>query len=170
MEWNKNEIKTINGGKENDYEKNYMKIKFESDDDLPLHKLLKFHLMTITIRSVFEEDGKLYPQVFLDDTFYIKMLEYYRIDISEGIDVNKTNFSKECGICHYWHFKGIGCKYEKDLWNGFHDLMQKVMSFDNVAIVYVKRNAYRINFWYMSKDDAINIMNGSILADKSGVL
>ena len=48
--------------------------------------------------------------------------------------------------------------------------MQKVISFDNVAIVYVKGNAYRINFWYMSKDDAINKMNGSILAHKSGVL
>ena len=53
-----------------DYEKDYMKIKFNSDDDLPLNKPLKFHLMTITIRSVFEEDGKLYPQVFLDDTLY----------------------------------------------------------------------------------------------------
>ena len=42
----------------------------EMIDDLPLNKLLKFHLMTITIRSVFEEDGKLYPQVFLDDTLY----------------------------------------------------------------------------------------------------
>ena len=47
-----------------------MKIKFNSDDDLPLNKLLKFRLMTITIRYVFEEDGKLYPQVFLDDTLY----------------------------------------------------------------------------------------------------
>ena len=53
-----------------DYEKDYMKIKLNSDDDLPLNKPLKFHLMTITIRSVFEEDGKLYPQVFLDDTLY----------------------------------------------------------------------------------------------------
>ena len=51
---------------------------------------------------------------------------------------------------------------------GCHDLMQKVMSFNNIAIVYVKRNAYRINFQYMSKDDAINIMNGSILLDKRG--
>ena len=50
--------------------KDYMKIKFNSDDDLPLNKPLKFHNMTITIRSVFEEDGKLYPQVFLDDTLY----------------------------------------------------------------------------------------------------
>ena len=53
-----------------DYEKDHMKIKFNSDDDLPLNKPLKFHLMTIIIRSIFEEDGKLYPQVFLDDTLY----------------------------------------------------------------------------------------------------
>ena len=66
----KNKIKAINGGKENDYEKDYMKIKFNSDDDLPLNKLLKFHLMTIIIRCVFSEDGKLYPQLFLDDTLY----------------------------------------------------------------------------------------------------
>ena len=66
----KNEIKAINGGKENDYGKDYMKIKFNSDDDLPLNKPLKFHAMTIIIRSVFEEGGKLYPQVFLDDALY----------------------------------------------------------------------------------------------------
>ena len=53
-----------------DYEKDYMKIKFNSDDNLPLNKLLEFHNMTITIRSVFKEDGKLYPQVFLDVTLY----------------------------------------------------------------------------------------------------
>ena len=66
----KNKIKAMNGGEKNDYEKDYMKIKFNSDDDLPLNKPLKFHNMTITIRSVFEEDGKLYPQLFLDDTSY----------------------------------------------------------------------------------------------------
>ena len=53
-----------------DYEKDYMKIKFNSDDNLPLNKPLKFLLMTIIIRSVFEEDDKLYPQVFLDDSLY----------------------------------------------------------------------------------------------------
>ena len=47
-----------------------MKIKFNSDDDLPLNKSQKFCLMTITIRHVFEEDGKLYPHVFLDETLY----------------------------------------------------------------------------------------------------
>ena len=65
----RNKIKKISGD-ECDYEKDYMKIKFNSDDNLPLKKQLKFHNMVITIRSVFEEDGKLYPQVFLDDTFY----------------------------------------------------------------------------------------------------
>ena len=65
----KDKIKEING-EECDYEKDYMKIKFNSDDDLPLNKPLKFHLVTINIRSVFEEDSKRYPQVFLDDTLY----------------------------------------------------------------------------------------------------
>ena len=65
----RDKIKEINSN-DYDYEKDYMKIKFNSDDDLPLNKPLKFHNMTITIRSVFEEDGKLYPQVFLDDTLY----------------------------------------------------------------------------------------------------
>ena len=60
-------------------------IKFNSEDDLPLNKPLKFHNMTVTIRSVFEEDGKLYPQVFLDFVCIkrIKMTEYHRIDISK---------------------------------------------------------------------------------------
>ena len=65
----RDKIKEINSNK-CDYEKDYMKIKFNSDDDLPLNKSLKFRSMTITIRSVFEEDGKLYSQVFLDDNLY----------------------------------------------------------------------------------------------------
>ena len=98
------------------------------------------------------------------------MLEYERTDISEGIDVKKTNLSKECDICHSWYFKDIGFKYEPYLCNGCHESMQKAMSFNNIAIVYVKGNAYIIHFWYMSKDETINIMNGSILLDKRGVL
>ena len=98
------------------------------------------------------------------------MLEYNRIDVSQGIDVNNTNLSKECDICHYCYFKDISFKYEPYLCNGYHDLMQKAMSFNNVAIVYVKGSAYRIHFCYMSKDDAMNIMNGSNLVDKMDVL
>ena len=72
-----------------------MKIKFDSDDDLPLNRLWKFRTMTIVIRSVFEDERKSYPQIYLDKCLYeLQMLEYDRIDISEGIDVNKINASK----------------------------------------------------------------------------
>ena len=98
------------------------------------------------------------------------MLEYDRINISEGIDINKTDASKECKISHYCYFKDIGFKCEPHLCNGCHGLMQKAFSFNNIAIVYNKGSAYRIHFWYISKDDAINIMNNSSLIDKIGVL
>ena len=65
----RDKIKKISGD-ECDYEKDYMKIKFNSADNLPLNKQLKFHNMTITIRSVFDENRKPYPQVFLEDTLY----------------------------------------------------------------------------------------------------
>ena len=70
MDGIKNEIKTINGGKENDYGKDYMKIKFNSDDDLPLNEPRKFNAMTIIIRFVFKESGKLYPPILLDTALY----------------------------------------------------------------------------------------------------
>ena len=60
----KNEIKIINGGKEGQYGKDFLKTKFDTDDDLLLNKLLKFPAMTIVLRSVFEDDGKFYPQIF----------------------------------------------------------------------------------------------------------
>ena len=65
----RNKIEAVSSG-QCGYEKDYMKIKFNSNDDLPLNKPLRFHSMTIIIRSAFEEDGKRYPQVFLDDTLY----------------------------------------------------------------------------------------------------
>ena len=66
------------------------------------------------------------------------MLEYDRVDISEGIDVNKTSASKECDTCYYWYFQDIGFKYEPYLCSSYHDLMQKAISFNDVAITYVK--------------------------------
>ena len=98
------------------------------------------------------------------------MLEHDGINISEGIDVNETNASKECDICLYWYFKDIGFKYDSYLCNGCHDLMQKVMSFNDAAIVCVKENACGIHFWYMNKNDAISIINNSNLVDKKGAL
>ena len=63
------------------------------------------------------------------------MLEYNRTDILEGINVNKTRASKKSDICHFWCFKDIGFKYEPYLFYGCHDLMQKAISFNDLAIV-----------------------------------
>ena len=86
----RDKIKEINSN-ECDYEKDYMKIKFNSDDDLPLNKSLIFALMAITIRYVFEEDGKLYLQVFLDDTLY------------------ELNIQKNDRIWKNWYFRRDWC-------------------------------------------------------------
>ena len=99
-----------------------------------------------------------------------KMLEYDRIDISEGLDINKTSASKKCDICHCWYFLDKNFNYEPCICVGCHDLMQKAMNFNDVAIVSIKGNDYRINFWYMSKDEAICIMYNSILNEKTGLL
>ena len=99
-----------------DYEKDYMKTKFNSDDDLPLNKPLKFHLMTITLWRVLSFNDYNYLKLlflkivsFIRKFFLImlsinlvyKLLEYDRIDISEGIDANKTSLLKEYDICHF---------------------------------------------------------------------
>ena len=68
----KKEIETINGGKELIYEKNYARIGINTDDDIPLNKQLKFPTLTIIIRCVLQEDGKLYPQIYLDEFLYKK--------------------------------------------------------------------------------------------------
>ena len=63
-------IRTINASKSGEYDKDYMKIKFNSDNDLPLNKIPKLHMLTIIVRPVFEEDGKYYRQIFLDECLY----------------------------------------------------------------------------------------------------
>ena len=63
-------IKTINGGEAGEYGKDFMKIRFELDENLPLNKTLKLHTFTVIVRSVFEEDSNYYPQIFLDECLY----------------------------------------------------------------------------------------------------
>ena len=67
----KKKTETINSNEKIDYWKDYKKIRFESNEDLPLIKMLKLHLMTVTIRCVFKKTGKFYPQLFLDDCLYV---------------------------------------------------------------------------------------------------
>ena len=66
----KKEIETINGGENVEYGKDFQKNRFESNDDLPMNKAIRLHLLTIIIRCFFSEGGKFYPQLFLDDTLY----------------------------------------------------------------------------------------------------
>ena len=60
------------------------------------------------------------------------MLYFDRIDVSEGIDVNKTSASKECYICHYWYFLNYRFKFQPNVCNRFHDLLMISM---NLAIL-----------------------------------
>ena len=66
----KDQIEKINDSKKGQYGKNYMKLKFSSDDDFPLNKQLNSLSITMTIRNIFEKDGKYYPQLFLDERLY----------------------------------------------------------------------------------------------------
>ena len=86
--------------------------------------------------------------------------EYDTIDISKGIDISKTNSSKECYVCHYRYVLDKHFKYEQYLCNGCHGLMQKAMNF-NVTIVFVKESDFIIHFWYLS-NDVIIIMKNSM--------
>ena len=99
------------------------------------------------------------------------MLEYDRIDISEGTDVDKTNKSKECKLCHYWYFlnKNLLC-YGPYLCDGCYDISQKSTDFKNIAIVHIKKSAYRIYFQHMSKHEAKKLMINSNLIDKLRIL
>ena len=125
----KNKIKTINGGKGYDNEKDYMKIKFNSDDNLPLNKPLKFHAVTIIIRSVFEEDGQLYPRFFLK-----ALCMNYRNSISGGIDTIKTSASKECMLCHYWYFKDVQFRFEPYVCNKCDNVLMTAYELKSVAV------------------------------------
>ena len=103
-------IKTINVDKKGEYKKDFMKVKFNSDDNLPLGKILKLCMLTVVVRSVFEEDGKYYSQIFR--RIFMKMLQRDRIDVSEGVEINNADASKEFTLCHYWYVEDIGYKFE----------------------------------------------------------
>ena len=84
--------------------------------------------------------------------------------------VNKSpDKSKKCDICHYWYFIDKNFNYQPYLCNGYHDMMMKVVNFNDVAVVSVIRNDYRIHLSFLSKNDAINLLNSSVLNNK-GVL
>ena len=95
------------------------------------------------------------------------MLQYENNDDPEGIDINKTCASKEYMLCHYWYFKDIGYKFESHVCNKCHDVLMAVYELQNIAILNVKAVDYRRIIWGISKNEAVNIQNNSVLKDKS---
>ena len=127
--------------------------------------------MAIIIKCVFSEGSKFYPQLFLDKKkhFSVKMLQYEKIDASEGIDVNKASASKECDLCHYWFFKDVGFKFEEHVCNGCHDLLTMAYSLKNIAILSAKGATFRCLLMGISKNEALKKLNNSVTYDR-GVL
>ena len=94
------------------------------------------------------------------------MLQNKKIDVSEVINVNKTNASKECLLCHYWYFKDVGFKFEKHVCNKCHDVLMTVYELKNIAILSVRGVDFRCILWGISRDDAVNRLNNYVLEDK----
>ena len=95
------------------------------------------------------------------------MLQYENNDDPEGIDINKTCASKEYMLCHYWYFKDIGYKFESHVCNKCHNVLMTAYELQNIAILNVKAVDYRRIIWGISKNEAVNIQNNSVLKDKS---
>ena len=99
------------------------------------------------------------------------MLEYDRIDISEGIDINENeDTSRECSLCKFYYFLNENFNYQTNLCDGCHDISMKAICIQNVAIIYHGKNVYRVNFVFMNKNDACNLIKNAVIIDKKETL
>ena len=97
------------------------------------------------------------------------MLQYEKIDFSEGTDLNKTSASKYCELYHYWFFKDIGFKFEVHVCNRCHDLLTMAYYLKNIAILSAKGTTSRCLLMGISKNEAFKKLNNSVTYDR-GVL
>ena len=94
------------------------------------------------------------------------MLRYQKIDVSEGIDINKTSTSKECELCHYWFFKDIGFKFEEYVCNKCHDLLKIAYFLKDIAILNAKGATFRCILMGISKNEGLKRLNNSVTYDR----
>ena len=94
------------------------------------------------------------------------MIYYDRMDVSEGIEVNKTSKSKECSICHCWHFLGKGFKFQADIWNCYHDVLRMSMNLSNIAILNIQGVESYYIMGGISKNEAIKLLQNVNLTEK----
>ena len=97
------------------------------------------------------------------------MLQYQKIDVSEGIDVNKTSASKECELFNYWIFKDIGFKFEEHVCNRCHDFLTMAYSLKNIAIISAKGTTFRCLLIGISKNETLKRLKNSVTYDR-GIL
>ena len=99
------------------------------------------------------------------------MLEYNRIDISEGIAINKCEeTSRRCSLCKFYYFLDKNFNYGPFLCNGCYDMSLKAASMQNLAIINHNGNHYRVNFEFISKKDVYNLIKNATIIDKKGTL
>ena len=99
----------------------------------------------------------------------MKMLRYQEIDVSKGIDINKTSSLKQCVLCHYWFFKDVGFKFEEHVCNKCHDLLTIAYSLKDIAILNAKGATFRCILMDISKNEGLKRLNNSVTYDR-GVL
>ena len=144
-----------------------MKTKFNSENGLPLNKLLKFHVMNVIIRSVFEEDGKLYPQLFLDDTLH-KLKKYYstkKLVLQKELMLIKQVCQKNVNFVIIGISADVGFKFEPHVSNGCHDLLTMAYELENIAILSANRATFKCTLWGISRNEGLRL-NNSVLEDK----
>ena len=85
--------------------------------------------------------------------------------MKKGIDIDKTSASKECELCHYWHFKDVGFRFEPHVCNKYPNVLMTAYELKNIAILNVEGVDFRCILWDISRDEAVNRLNNSVLED-----
>ena len=85
------------------------------------------------------------------------MIYHDRIDVCEGTDVNKTSASKECDVCHYWHFLNYSLKFQLNVSNGCHNLLMMSVNLSNIAILNIKGSDHCCIINLPNKNETINL-------------
>ena len=99
------------------------------------------------------------------------MLEYERIDISEGIDINKwKETSRECSLCKFYYFLDKNFKYGRYLCDGCYDMSMTAVSMQNLTIINHNGNYYRVIFAFMTKIDAYTLIKNAIIIGENGTI
>ena len=98
------------------------------------------------------------------------MIDYDRIDVSEGSDVNRSSASKECDVYHYWYFLNYSFKFQPNVCNRCHDLLMMSVNLSDIAILNIKGSDFRCIISLISKNKAINLLRNADLTGKSGTL